>query len=118
MFRDGADRSARCRPAGASGIGTRADTKSFTTAKSSHHATLVQTPSAPDSRHGHRNAVVQRTGPMLRITPTLADDECLLKLEGCLTGDWVPVLGACWGRMATAAPDRRVRVDLTDVCRV
>ena len=55
---------------------------------------------------------------MLRITPRLADDECLLKLEGCLAGDWVPELGACWRTVATTAPDRPVRVDLTDVSYV
>jgi len=55
---------------------------------------------------------------MLRITPRLADDECLLKLEGSLTGAWVPELGACWCGVAMTAPDRPVRVDLTDVSHV
>jgi ABC-type transporter Mla MlaB component len=55
---------------------------------------------------------------MLRITPTVTESECLLKLEGCLAGDWVPELGACWCQTAMAAPDRRMRIDLTDVCFV
>ena len=52
---------------------------------------------------------------MLRITPQLTDDQYLLKVEGCIAGDWVSELGACWCRIATAAPDSPVRVDLTDV---
>lgn len=55
---------------------------------------------------------------MLRITPHLAQHECLLKLEGCLTDDWVPELEACWRVLTMTAPNRRVRVDLTDVSRV
>jgi ABC-type transporter Mla MlaB component len=53
---------------------------------------------------------------MLRITQHLGHDECVLKLEGCLMGPWVPELAASW-RTATSQ-DRRVRVDLTDVCHV
>jgi ABC-type transporter Mla MlaB component len=55
---------------------------------------------------------------MLRITTYIAEDECLLKLEGDLTDAWVPELARCW-RQVTAAPEiHRVRVDLTDVGRV
>ena len=55
---------------------------------------------------------------MLRITTYIAEDECLLKLEGDLTGAWVPELARCW-RQVSATPDiHRVRVDLTDVGRV
>jgi hypothetical protein len=55
---------------------------------------------------------------MLRITPSLVENECLLKLEGCLAGPWVPELAACWLNTTGSAPHRRVRVDLTDVCHV
>jgi ABC-type transporter Mla MlaB component len=62
---------------------------------------------APRAGNGYRH--------MLRITTYIAEDECLLKLEGDLTGAWVPELGRCW-REVTATPEiRRVRVDLTDV---
>ena len=53
---------------------------------------------------------------MLRITTYIAEDECLLKLEGDLTGAWVPELGRCWHEVAATPEIRRVRVDLgTDV---
>jgi ABC-type transporter Mla MlaB component len=55
---------------------------------------------------------------MLRITPRLADNECVLKLEGSLTVAWVPEVGACWCGLAATAPDQPVRVDLTDVSHV
>jgi ABC-type transporter Mla MlaB component len=54
---------------------------------------------------------------MLRITTYVAEDECLLKLEGDLTGAWVPELAKSW-RQATATAVQTVRVDLTDVCQV
>jgi ABC-type transporter Mla MlaB component len=55
---------------------------------------------------------------MLRITPHLTADECLLSLEGCLVGAWVPELATCWREAATALPSGRVRVDLSDVRHV
>jgi hypothetical protein len=55
---------------------------------------------------------------MLRITADNADDQYLLKLEGCLAGAWVPELAACWRDAAGASQHRRVRVDLTEVCHV
>lgn len=55
---------------------------------------------------------------MLRITPTLAGDECVLKLEGCLAGAWVPELAGSWRKVMASSGHRRVRVDLTDVCHV
>ena len=55
---------------------------------------------------------------MLRITPRVEENECLLKLEGCLAGDWVPELAACWRTATATANAPRVRVDLTDVCHV
>ena len=55
---------------------------------------------------------------MLRITTYIAEDECLLKLEGDLTGAWVPELGRCWREVIATPEIRRVRVDLTDVGRV
>ena len=55
---------------------------------------------------------------MLRITTYIAEDECLLKLEGDLADAWVPELARCW-RQVTATPAiTRVRVDLTEVDRV
>ena len=56
---------------------------------------------------------------MLRITPRLADDECLLKLEGSFDGR----LGAGTRERAGAEWRRQrrigaVRVDLTDVSHV
>jgi len=54
---------------------------------------------------------------MLRITTDDANGECVMKLEGCLKGAWVPELAACW-RDANAGLDRRVCVDLTDVWHV
>ena len=55
---------------------------------------------------------------MLRITSDNGPDEYLLKLEGCLVGDWVPELAACWRSVNGNAQHRRVRVDLTEVSRV
>jgi hypothetical protein len=55
---------------------------------------------------------------MLRITPHLDNGEYLLKLEGCLSGPWVPELAACWRDATTTEQGRSVRVDLTDVCHV
>lgn len=55
---------------------------------------------------------------MLRITTADAEDECLLTLEGCLVGAWVPELAACWRHVNGASQQRRVRVDLTDVRHV
>jgi ABC-type transporter Mla MlaB component len=69
-------------------------------------------------RHDHRTALQRPDEIMLRITPRLADDECVLKLEGSLTVSWVPEVGACWCGFAATAPDRPVRVDLTDVSHV
>jgi len=57
---------------------------------------------------------------MLRITPHHDGHagDVLLKLEGCLSGAWVPELAACWRETASAQPGRRLRVDLTEVCHV
>lgn len=55
---------------------------------------------------------------MLRITSDPADEEYVLKLEGCLTGAWVPELAACWSKVNGMSQNRHVRVDLTDVCHV
>jgi hypothetical protein len=62
---------------------------------------------APGAGNGYRH--------MLRITTYIAEDECLLKLEGDLTGAWVPELGRCWREVAATPDIRRVRDDLTDV---
>lgn len=55
---------------------------------------------------------------MLRITAHTAADECLLKLEGCLAGAWVPELAACWREVTTSSVNPHVRLDLTEVCHV
>jgi ABC-type transporter Mla MlaB component len=55
---------------------------------------------------------------MLRITAQTAADEYLLKLEGCLAGAWVPELAACWRQLTASSVQRRVRLDLTEVCHV
>ena len=55
---------------------------------------------------------------MLRITTYIAEDECLLKLEGDLAGAWVQELAGCWRQVAARPDIHRVRVDLTDVGRV
>ena len=54
---------------------------------------------------------------MLRITIQRADDDLVMKLEGCLAGPWVHELDACW-RQARAQQGGRVRVDLRGVCHV
>jgi ABC-type transporter Mla MlaB component len=55
---------------------------------------------------------------MLRITSLLAEDECLLKLEGSLAGAWVPELARCWQHVTATGEIRHVRVELTDVRHV
>jgi anti-anti-sigma regulatory factor len=55
---------------------------------------------------------------MFRVTPRIADTECVLKLEGCLAGAWVRELDACWREATTALNGRQMRIDLTDVCHV
>jgi ABC-type transporter Mla MlaB component len=55
---------------------------------------------------------------MLRITSHFTADACVLQLEGCVAGPWVPELARCW-QDAKAAPGHRVLcVDLRDVCHV
>ena len=55
---------------------------------------------------------------MFRITSKLAEDEVVLKVEGCLAGACVSELDALWRNAAATASGRRVRIDLTDVCHV
>ena len=55
---------------------------------------------------------------MLRITTQDADNELVIRLEGCLSGAWVRELAACWREAIQARQGRRVRVDLRDVCHV
>jgi hypothetical protein len=55
---------------------------------------------------------------MFRITTQTADDELVMKLEGCLTGPWVRELDTCWRDVMTAMDGRRLRIDLTAVCHV
>jgi hypothetical protein len=55
---------------------------------------------------------------MFRITTQTADDRLVLKLEGCLTGPWVPELDTCWRAAVEAVGGQRISVDLTAVWRV
>ena len=55
---------------------------------------------------------------MLRITTDNADDELVMKLEGCLAGPWVPELDVCWREAAASHGGRPVRLDMTAVCHV
>ena len=55
---------------------------------------------------------------MFRITSHIVDSELVLKLEGCLCGDWVPELDAYWRVTGKTPAGRVMRVDLTDVCHV
>jgi len=54
---------------------------------------------------------------MLRITIQRAEDDVVMKLEGCLAGPWVDELEACWCQARTA-DGGRVRIDLRSVCHV
>lgn len=56
--------------------------------------------------------------PMLRITSQNADDELVIKLEGCLIGAWVGELELFWHEATKSPRGRRMRVDLRDVCHV
>ena len=53
---------------------------------------------------------------MLRITTQNADDEVVMRLEGCLAGAWVRELAVSWRETVKALHGRRLRVDLKDVC--
>jgi len=52
---------------------------------------------------------------MLQVTVEHADAHITLKLEGKLKGPWVDELERCWLTLASTAPDKPVRVDLTGV---
>lgn len=52
---------------------------------------------------------------MLRITAQEAPGRVLLKLEGRLTGVWVPELEASWRRERESHPAHPIWVDLCDV---
>jgi hypothetical protein len=54
---------------------------------------------------------------MLRITIHRAEDDLVMKLEGCVSGPWVGELDACW-RGATTQHAGRLMVDLRGVCHV
>jgi anti-anti-sigma regulatory factor len=55
---------------------------------------------------------------MFRITTQTADDDLVMKLEGCLAGPWVRELDNCWRDVMTRTHGRVVRIDLTAVCHV
>ena len=55
---------------------------------------------------------------MFRITRHSANDEVVMKLEGCLEGPVVSELEACWREISDGSRGRRVHVDLVDVCHV
>ena len=53
---------------------------------------------------------------MVRITTETADNELVLRLEGCLSGPCVHELDTCWRHAVEGLEGRPVRVDLTAVC--
>ena len=55
---------------------------------------------------------------MIRITIHHTDDDLTLRVEGCLSGDLVGELEACWLDARTTRRGRRLRVDLLGVCHV
>lgn len=55
---------------------------------------------------------------MFRITSHIRDTEIVLKVEGCLAGPCVSALDTCWRDATRHAANRRIRIDLTDVCHV
>ena len=55
---------------------------------------------------------------MLRISTQIAEDELVIKLEGCLAGAWVGELDTFWRHAARSPTGLRMRVDLRDVCHV
>jgi ABC-type transporter Mla MlaB component len=55
---------------------------------------------------------------MFRITTQTANDELVLKLEGCLAGPWVDELDICWRDAVRTGAGRLMRVDLTGICHV
>ena len=54
---------------------------------------------------------------MLRITIHRADDDVVMKLEGCLSGAWVAEMEKCW-RQAMQTEQRGLQVDLRSICHV
>jgi anti-anti-sigma regulatory factor len=55
---------------------------------------------------------------MIRITIHHTDDELMLRVEGCLSGDLVGELEACWLDSQPTRRGRRLRIDLRGVCHV
>lgn len=55
---------------------------------------------------------------MLRISTWIAEDELVIKLEGCLAGAWVGELDTFWRHAAQSQAGWRMRLDLRDVCHV
>jgi anti-anti-sigma regulatory factor len=52
---------------------------------------------------------------VLRITGQHTPERTLLKLEGRLTGVWVPELEASWRGVRESYPDEPIWIDLCDV---
>jgi hypothetical protein len=52
---------------------------------------------------------------MLRITPLVAKEKAILRLEGKLRGPWVDELAKVWSRLWPSAGLKRMRVDLRAV---
>lgn len=55
---------------------------------------------------------------MIRITVHQTSEEVVLKLEGCLSGDSVDALAACWRDVSQSLSGRRLEVDLRGLCHV
>jgi ABC-type transporter Mla MlaB component len=52
---------------------------------------------------------------MMRITRQQDGETITLKIEGRLAGEWVDEMKRCWDEVKTAARQRVIRIDLTDV---
>jgi hypothetical protein len=55
---------------------------------------------------------------MFRLTICDADDQLVMKLEGCLAGPWVRETYACWQRAIRTLDGRPIHVDMREVCHV
>jgi len=52
---------------------------------------------------------------MMRITRQSNGETITLKIEGCLTGEWVGEMERCWNEVKNNDPLRVIRIDLNGV---
>ena len=55
---------------------------------------------------------------MIRISLLDNDDALVLKLEGCLSGQWASEANASWRELMKTGNGRRISVDLQGICHV